>query len=447
MDLGLSLVTKTDNATKTVIANTISIPASPPKAEPPIAEWDASSMDFVEWTPSQHVVVQAVEAFYAEPFEPEPTVYSLGDVFEGTRVIMTHLGIDIGTKTIVVAYRDADDNIKFISEINGYWPFENGTKFIENMLNDDKKPRSDGTKRAAKWIKLDSGKIIVLGRDAQEFAYAKNDTLLRPMAEGGISSDEEAMTVLSSIVQGLIEMAEHEIGHFDDTVKICYCTTANGVNKDLNIEYHKRVIDIILDGYETKSKLSYENIKESHAIVLNMSPDGTGIGISWGAGTVTVSYVLMGIEQYSFSWIGSGDWIDTQVAERHGYSVSASKFKSKSKETPTTVCKRKESIDLTPGKEPADRVGMDIVLHYDVLIDQVLDGIIHGLAENEANARIEDELSIYMAGGVSSPKGFATRFVNKLETRELPFTVKEVQRSEKPLLCVAEGCLKAAESF
>ncbi len=268
------------------------------------------------------------------------------------------------------------------------------------------------------------------------------------MAEGGISADEEAMTVLASIVQGLMNMAENDIGKFDDEVKICYCTTAPAINKESNIDYHKRVVDIIVGGYETKSELKSESIKESHAIVVDMSPDATGIGISWGAGTVTVSYIKYGLEIYSFCWVGAGDWIDEQVAMRHGYNPEASKARKKTaKETPTTVSRRKQEVDLTPGKEPTDRVGLDVCLHYDVLISQVLDGVVHGFVENEAEARIDDAINVYMAGGTSSPIGFVERVVAKFGEKELPFEIAEVHRSDEPLYCVARGCLKAAELF
>jgi hypothetical protein len=375
-------------------------------------------------------------------------VYRLGDAHKSRRILMTHLGIDVGTKTVVVAYRGENDEIGFISEINGYWIFERATPFIENMLNDNK-VRSDGENRPARWIKMpDSDQICVLGRDAEEFAYAKNDTLLRPMAEGGISADEEAMTILASIVQGLMEMAENEIGKFGKNIKIVYCTTAPAVNKDSNIEYHKRVIDLIIEGYETDTNIEVDSMKESHAIVLNESPDGTGIGISWGAGTVTVSYIKYGLEIYSFCWIGAGDWIDEQVAMRHGYNPEAMKTRRKiAKETPTTVAKRKMQIDLTPGTETGDRIDIDIRLHYDVLISQVIDGIVQGFVEHEAEARIDDSISVYMAGGTSSPNGFEERVAQKFEEKDPPFEIANVLKSDKPLYCVAEGCLKAAEMF
>ncbi|MDB4490188.1 hypothetical protein N9045_01590 [bacterium] len=376
-----------------------------------------------------------------------PKVYRLGDVYHGRRILMDNLGIDVGTKTIVVAYRNGED-AEFISEINGYYPFERCTPFIKNMLDDPNKMRSDGTKRPARWIEMD-GKAVVLGRDAEEFAYAKNDTLLRPMAEGGISADEEAMTVLGAIVQGLMQMAEQEIGEFKEEVKVCYCTTAPAINKESNIDYHERVVNMVIDGYDTEAKLSRENIKESHAIVIDMSEDGTGIGISWGAGTVTVSYVKYGIEVYSFCWVGAGDWIDIQVAMRHGYDPDhVSTRKKKAKETPTTVAKKKQTVDLTPDYDYSDdRLAMDIVLHYDVLINKVIEGVVQGFEQNEAEARIEDAVPIFMAGGTSSPTGFVERCKIKLDKADPPFEVGEVLRSDNPLFTVATGCLKAAEIF
>lgn len=376
----------------------------------------------------------------------EYEVYRLGDIYMGRRVTMSELGIDIGTRTIVIAYNN-DGKTNYISEINGYYPFERCTPFIKNILDDPNKVRSDGTKRPARWFELD-GKAIILGRDAEEFAYAKNDTMLRPMAEGGVASDEEAMTVLGTIVHGLINMAENDLGKFNNDVKICYCTTAKAINADsVNIDYHEKVVGMILNDYQTKSKLSFNPIKESHAIVIDMSDDATGIGISWGAGTVTVSYVKYGIEIYSFCWVGAGDWIDTQVAMRHGYDTERFK-KKKSKETPTTVAKKKETVDLTPGIDlSSDRLAMDIALHYDILIGKVISGIISGFEENESAARIEDAVPIYMAGGTSSPKGFVERCAAKFEEAELPFEIGSVTRSDKPLYSVASGCLKAANMF
>lgn len=371
-----------------------------------------------------------------------PSIFSTGDYFPNSRLIMKNLGLDLGTKNIVISFKKPNGEVAYINEVNGYWPFERVTPFIKNMLDDPNKVRSDGTKRPARWVEMD-GMAIVLGKDAEEFAFSKNDTLRRPMAEGGIAPDEEAMSILSIIVQGLLRTAE-DIGSFDSELKLCYCTTAPAINKNINIDYHTRVVDTILNTYETKSKIVKNSIKESHAIVIDSSSDGTGIGISWGAGTVTVSYVKYGMDIFSFCWVGSGDWIDKEVAMRHGYDPDT---KKKSKETPTTVSRRKQSIDLTPGSEPTDRVGMDIVFHYDILINKVIDGIINGFNDHENEARIDDGINIYMAGGTSCPNGFVGRVTKALKDKSVPFAISDVIRTDDPLFTVARGCLKASEMF
>lgn len=372
-----------------------------------------------------------------------PRVYRLGQICRCERIIMKNLGLDLGTRNIVLAFQEEDGSTGYLSEVNGYWPFERVTPFLRNMLDDPNKIRSDGTKRPARWIELD-GQAIILGKDAEEFAYAKNDYLRRPMAEGGVAADEEAMTILSTIVTGLLKTAEDEVGVFAKDLKLCYCTTAPAINKDINLDYHTRVVEIILNNYPTKAKIQKDTIKESHAIVLDSSEDGTGIGISWGAGTVTVSYVKYGLEIFSFCWVGSGDWIDNETAVRHGFNPDNRK---KSKETPTTVSKRKMSVDLTPGKEPTDRLGMDIVLHYEILINNVMEGIVNGFVENENEARIEEGVNIYMAGGTASPAGFTDRVIKLMSELEVPFEVNKVILTKDPLLTVARGCLKASTMF
>jgi hypothetical protein len=208
----------------------------------------------------------------------------------------------------------------------------------------------------------------------------------------------------------------------------------------LNIDYHKQVVDMIIDGYETKSNISSESIAESHAIVLKESSDATGIGISWGAGTVTVSYVLWGEAIYSFCWIGAGDWIDAEVAIRHGYDPERPRLKSK--QTPTSVCRIKEGIDLSQSQ--VDRLMIDIMLHYKQLVSKVVAGIVQGFIDNENKARIDKPINVYMAGGTASPKGFVEIVKEEFEHQNAPFKIASVSCCKNPVFAVAEGCLMAA---
>jgi hypothetical protein len=358
------------------------------------------------------------------------------------RTAMNAIGIDIGTKNIVLSFRN-NKKLIFIKEINGYYLIPRPSKFIENMLDDPNKTRSDGTRRPAKWIRLD-GKdgIYILGKDAEELAYAHNDTLLRPMAEGGVAPDEDALMILSSIVQGLLSMCEHDAGVFEPEITLCYCTTAKALNHAMNIDYHQQVLNLIISSYETTSTIKTTSIKESHALVLKETADATGIGISWGAGTVTVSYVLWGNEIYSFSWVGAGDWIDSEVAKRHGYDPDAPR--KKSAETPTTVCRTKETIDLTHSY--TSRLELDIILHYRILIQNVIRGIVQGFIDNETNARIDKPIDVFMAGGTSSPSGFEEMVAELFQEEKMPFAINKIKRCKDPLFAVSEGCLIAAET-
>lgn len=377
-----------------------------------------------------------------ESLEELVSVFGLGDECSLRRYAMNAIGIDIGTKNIVLAIRH-NKKLVFLREINGYYLIPRPSKFVENMLDDPTKQRSDGTRRPAKWIRL-NGKdgIFVLGKDAEELAYAHNDTLLRPMAEGGVAPDEDALMVLSSIVQGLLSMAEHDVGEFDPEIKLCYCTTAKALNRASNIDYHQQVINLIISGYETPAVIKTDSIRESHALVLKETADATGIGISWGAGTVTVSYVLWGTEIYSFSWIGAGDWIDMEVAKRHGYDPETPR--KKSAETPTTICRVKEKIDLTQTYNT--RLELDIALHYRILIQNVIRGIVQGFIDNESSARIDKPIDVFMAGGTSLPVGFEEMVTKLFQEEQPPFAIDTIKRCKDPLYAVAEGCLLAASS-
>jgi hypothetical protein len=214
------------------------------------------------------------------------------------------------------------------------------------------------------------------------------------------------------------------------------------LNRPSNIDYHQQVLNLIISGYQTTSTIKTASIKESHALVLKETADATGIGISWGAGTVTVSYVLWGTEIYSFSWIGAGDWIDTSVAVRHGYDPESPR--KKSSETPTTVCRVKEKIDLT--QNYTTRLELDIILHYRILIQNVIRGIVQGFIDNETSARIDKPIDVCMAGGTSSPAGFEEMVAQLFSEEKPPFAINKVVRCKDPLFAVAEGCLMAAET-
>lgn len=375
----------------------------------------------------------------------DPIILHLHSEYTGRTKVIDKIGLDVGTKNIVVSFIDSNNKVGHLTEVNGYWPIDKCTPYIRNLLNDKTKKRSDGLARPAKWIEYE-GQAILLGRDAEEMAYAQNATLKRPMASGGLTADQESIIILSYVVQGLLYNLSVDLGGLAPKVDLCYCTTAPAVNGDLNMDYHKMVVNMIINNFKTESKLKTYDIVESHAIVLAMSDDDTGIGVSFGAGTVTVSYVRFGVPIFSFCHIGSGDWIDTEVAKRHGWTD----WSKHSKETPTTIAAMKHTMSL---KEPnfTNRVMMDLFMHYEILVSKVVSSIITGFKENEDKARINGAIPIFIAGGTSSPDGFVEMFTKhmteQMQGAGMPFQISRIERAPDQLFAVSRGCLRAASLY
>lgn len=335
------------------------------------------------------------------------------------------MGLDLGTKTIVCASRDADGKPKFRQEINGFFVFPKQDAFTKNMLIQQKIP----------FIERD-GKFVALGSRAEKFAYAINSTLRRPMAEGTVSYEQEAINIMASIVQALI-------GKLDKDTILYYCIPAEALNKKTNVQFHDKVARLIFESYKRADvKINAYSINEARAIaVANGEP--LAVSCSFGAGMINVCYTMYGVSIFEFSLVGAGDWIDIQSARQFGYDPEHPE--QKSTETPTSICHRKQEIDLTQSLKDASRVDQAIMLHYQLLIENVISGIIGGFEQNIDRARIEEPVPIIIAGGTASPKGFKEYFEQILAKQTLPFKVSGVKISDRPLYTVSEGCLIAAE--
>lgn len=335
------------------------------------------------------------------------------------------LGLDLGTKTIVLAKREGDKPV-FRHEINGFFSFDKPDNFVKNMLITQKVPHI-----------IRDDKIYALGGKAEKLAYAFNKTLRRPMSDGTVSKEQEAITIMGSIVQAII-------GTLNSDAILYYCIPANALNRDTNVQFHDRIAKMIIEKYKkTDAKIKAYSINEARAIAIG-SGEPVVIGVSWGAGMVNVCYTMFGVPVFEFSLVGSGDWIDVESAKQFGYNPD--KPDGSSQETPTTIAHRKHNIDLTKSVDEVDRVDQAIMLHYQLLIENVINGIISGFRDNIDKARIDQPIPIVMAGGTSSPNGFGDYFERILRSEELPFEVSEVKVAEKPLFAVAEGCLMAAEA-
>jgi hypothetical protein len=334
------------------------------------------------------------------------------------------LGLDLGTKTIVLARRGEDGRPAFRQEINGFYEFDKPDQFTKRLLVSQSIP----------YIEI-GNRIFALGQKAEQLAYAFNSTLRRPMSDGTVSKEQEAIKIMASIVHAII-------GDVSKDTVLYYCIPANALNIDTNVALHQRIAQTIIDGKKVGAVIKAFPINEARAIAVG-TEDPTAISISWGAGMVNVCYTMFGMSIFEFSIVGSGDWVDMETAKSFGYNPLEPD--KKYAETPTTICRRKHNIDLSKPINEADRVDQIIMMNYQILIENVVNGIIGGFNKNIDRARIDQPIPIIMAGGTASPKGFADYFSQILKSKSVPFEISQITVHPRTLYAVAEGCLKAAE--
>lgn len=337
---------------------------------------------------------------------------------------MINLGLDLGTKTIVLARKGDDGRPVIRWEINGFYSFDRPDGFVKAMLANQKVPSVER-----------DGKIYALGRKAQELAYAFNGTLRRPMSDGTVSKEPEAINIMASIIHSII-------GKVEEDTTIYYCIPADALNQTTNVGLHQKIAQMIIDAKKGEGKITAYPINEARAIAVG-SEEPVAIAISWGAGMVNVCYCKFGIPIFQFSLVGSGDKIDIESARAFGYDPN--RPHDKSSESPITICKLKEQIDLTKPIDQMSRVEQVIAMNYQLLSESVNHGIIDGFNNNSDAARFEGAIPIIMAGGTAAPNGFGAYFEQIFRSHPLPFEVSSITVHPRPLFAVAEGCLKAAE--
>lgn len=340
---------------------------------------------------------------------------------------MKRLGLDVGTKNIVLAYKDAENVLKYRHEINGFFKLPREDNFAKNMLEQLGVP----------FVESGDGKsLIALGSKAEDIAYTFGKHLKRPMESGVISPHEtNAMTILAVIIRSLL-------GKLEDDSIVYYSVPGQSVDKEVNVDYHIKIIREILNNYTGRegTKIQSFPINEARSVVLSQIPDKTGIGISLGAGQVNIAYCLYGMSAYEFSIIGSGDKIDFESARVTGNLEKGEDGRDKPK---VLVTKAKEATNLSA--IPTDNLGRAIYLNYEIVLENVAKNIIRGFKENEQKARAPKPMPIVCAGGTSMAPGFLEMFKRVFAKQSMPFEIGEITMAKNPFFAVSEGCLFASE--
>jgi len=345
---------------------------------------------------------------------------------------MDRLGLDLGTKHIVLSWRE-DGRVRSRYEVNGYIELRRDDQFTRQLLVKQGVPHVEH-----------GGSLIAIGGKAEKLAFMFNKTLRRPMAEGGVSRDDPAaQEIMAIIVKSIIESV---VGKSPEKGTVLYyCTTAKAVNSEsLNVDFHRRIVQLMIEKFVGQERISAFHVNEARCLIMDVQ--GPAIGISWGAGTITVHAAYMGIPIFEFCVVGAGDLIDLEAARRFGYDPA--RPEGDYRETPTSVAAVKTSPEFDLGVDhPAGSVGQALRIMYEIQVENIVHSIARGFGDNRDKCRFPEPVTVVNAGGTSMPKGFMVLLSAKLSEHsgELGVPVGEVRQAPEPLLAVSRGCLTAAE--
>lgn len=330
------------------------------------------------------------------------------------------IGFDVGTYNLVCCHRDDSGNFVYNREVNAFLELPLENRFVFNMMKQAGVPLIERDKVA-----------YALGEAAVEMTYTMSALeLKRPMTHGCVNPKEkDAFQIMSIMMHSLVN------GVKKDGEILYYCVPANAVNQDTDADYHQRILDAIFKAYRDESGYRVDAHPINEALALIYAELGkkayTGISASFGAGMVNICYAMYGNPLFSFAIVNSGDWIDRQTAKATGESISF-------------INKEKTKLDLT--KPPSTLVERALQTQYKLMIEHCVGGIKKGFADINKTVRTDVPLDVVVAGGTSSPNGFANLFKETIDSVDLPIKIGDIIKPADPLYSVARGCLLAAEA-
>lgn len=331
------------------------------------------------------------------------------------------VGYDCGTYNLVTCVRNSKGDFVYNREVNAFLEIPLEYKFVYNMMRKSNVPMI---------LREDKNVAYAVGEAAIQMAYTMPQIeLRRPMKDGCVNAQEkDAFEIMNIMMHSLLGDI------YDDKCVLYYSVPANAVNTETDAVFHGKLLENIFKAYRSKDGYTVRafGMPEGLALVYAelQSKMFTGIGISFGAGMVNISFANFGAPIFNFSIVNSGDWIDRQAAKA-------------TNETIAVINREKTKIDLT--KAPTNTVERAIMLQYETMIENTVVNIKRGLVENK-KAKLDQPVDVVVAGGTASPNGFEQLFKERLLQQDLPIKLGEVIKPADPLYSVARGCLIAAEN-
>ena len=336
-------------------------------------------------------------------------------------------GVDVGTGFVASCEKDKEPGkVAFRKCRDCFFKLDStqfmggvAPQFAENMLK----------KQGAHFIKVNE-EIYILGDSAFKFATTMRQDTLRPMAKGILNPKQK---VSAKMVGEIIKAVAGKPSAPTDV--LFYCIPAKPIDTDYDVEYHKQRLHQVFE------EAGYKNITcidEGLAVVFSeLQEEGfTGMGISFGAGMVNLTFAMMGMPLLSFSISRGGDWIDEESA------------KATNEKASTITFKKEKGIDIT---NPKDEFEQAIAIHYKALLRYLVDNTKKMFAKGvdmhgNPLPMITEPITIVVAGGTSLAGGFIPTFeeiVKEGLSDVLP--IGQIKKAEEPWYTCCHGLYQAAK--
>jgi len=331
------------------------------------------------------------------------------------------VAVDCGTMFFQTAEEiDGEYNIKTIRNA-----------FVE-LNDDDDSGDTENILKQNGWnhIKHDN-KYYVIGEDALRVAKMLPGKLeLRRPLQGGVLNKGEDMKMII-----LTELIRQTIGEGEPGDVVCTCVSSESVDESIDNKFHKgRLMGIFKSlGWDVYV------IEEGYAVILSENPtaeeDGeeikyTGIGASFGGGRTNCVLSRNAVKITGMSVSMGGDYIDSNVSEQTGASISQ------------VVSRKEKKLDFN--NLDYDN---DIIFALDVYYTSLIENAFKNFARkfNKEEGEFDYPLKIIIAGGTSMPNGFCDKVKEVLSKLKLPFEVEDVIHAKDPRNAVVKGCLRYAQ--
>jgi len=322
------------------------------------------------------------------------------------------VGLDIGTNMLVSAVMSEEGKPFYKRQRDAFFRIQPKSEVNRKSI------RMALESRKSNFI-IEDGDFIVVGEDALLMANERNADARRPMSKGVLSPKEkDSLPMIKLIIESIIGRQA------EGGVPLIFSVPAEPVDGEFDIFFHTEM----MKQYLAAMGYTASPMNEAFAIAYSELLDDhlTGLCLSFGAGMVNCAVCYEGDPVVEFSIIRGGDWIDASVGKAIDERASMIQIE-----------KEEGNIDIM---KPAGKIQEAISVYYNVLINYTLDNIAYELSKVKLPSFRKDMI-VVVSGGLVMAGSFVEKFTEVINTKKLPFKIKEVRKAEDPMTCVARGCL------